>query len=99
MEMLPYLAGGLGLKWHNPGYDQATCNDPVENKSWSCAPFSTGLGGAPANSRSFAIGELKQFMGHVGLGADWRLSRGLALRTEISDQIYRPRINQTNETA
>ena len=98
MEMLPYLAGGLGLKWHNPGFDQFTCNDPEEGKSWTCGPYTTGLGatGPNANTRRFAIGELKQFMGHVGLGADWRLSRGFALRTEISDQIYRPRINQTS---
>jgi len=92
MEVLPYIAAGAGLKWHNPGFDQFTCDDPVENKSWTCGPFTTGAG--TANARTFAIGELKQFMGHLGLGADWRLSRGFALRTEISDQIYRPRINQ-----
>jgi hypothetical protein len=100
MEMLPYLAGGLGVKWHNPGFDQFTCNDPVEQKSWTCGPFTTGLGAGGTTTpvtRSFGVGELKQFMGHLGLGADWRLSRGLALRTEISDQIYRPRVNQLNE--
>jgi hypothetical protein len=94
MEVLPYIAAGAGVKWHNPGFDQFTCNDPVEDKSWTCGPFSVNGG-----QRSFAIGELKQFMGHLGLGADWRLSRGLALRTEISDQIYRARVNQVNELA
>jgi len=94
MEVLPYIAAGAGLKWHNPGFDQFTCNDPVEDKSWTCGPFNPG-----GTAGSFAIGELKQFMGHLGLGADWRLSRGIALRTEISDQIYRPRVNQVNETA
>src|SRR5687767_9546763 len=89
MEMLPYLAIGAGLKWHNPGFDDFTCNDPEEDKSWTCGPFMTGIPGAPLQ---WAIGEQKVFVGHVGLGADWRLARNFALRTELSDQIFQPQI-------
>ena len=42
MEVLPYLALGVGAKWHNPAGDAYTCRDTQENKTWSCAPFTVG---------------------------------------------------------
>jgi hypothetical protein len=84
MEMLPYLALGVGAKWHNPGGDGFTCTDTVDNNAFACGPFTAG--------QTFAIQEGKVITGLVGLGADWRLSRGLALRTEISDQIFKPKL-------
>lgn len=89
-EMLPYLAIGPGLKWHNPGYDNFTCVNPAEGESLSCGPFVTG-GTGPA-ARGFALTEQKAFMLHLGLGADWRISRNMAIRTELSDQIFKPRV-------
>jgi len=88
-EFLPYLAFGAGLKWHNPAGDRFTCNDATEGKSWSCAPFTTGI---PATPKTWAFGEQKVFTGLVGLGADWRLSRNFAIRTEVNDQIFKPQI-------
>ena len=92
MEVLPYLALGVGAKWHNPAGDNYTCNDTQESKSWACAPFSVSNGATPGNS--FALAEANSIMGLAGLGADWRLSRGIAIRTEIGDRIYRPKIQQ-----
>jgi hypothetical protein len=91
MEVLPYLALGIGAKWHNPAGDAYTCNDLEEGKTWSCAPFT--LGGA--TGRTFALSEANTLMGLVGLGADWRIARNLAIRTEISDRIWDPRLHPT----
>jgi len=96
MEMLPYLALGVGGKWHNPPGDRFTCTDTEEDKSWSCAPFYTAAG--TVNQRVWALGEQKVLAGHVGLGADWRLSRGIAIRTELSDQIFKPQVYKASGT-
>ena len=95
MEMLPYLALGVGGKWHNPAGDGFTCTDPEEDKNWACAPFYTGL---PNTPRTWALGEQKVLAGLIGLGADWRLSRGLAIRTEISDMIFKPQVYAASGT-
>ncbi|MGQ0560818.1 MAG: outer membrane beta-barrel protein [Gemmatimonadota bacterium] len=87
-EMLPYLALGLGAKWHNGNEDQFTCVDGTN--SFNCSPFVTGI---PGNPRGFAFGEENAIAGLIGLGADWRLGRNFALRTEISDQIYKPQFH------
>jgi hypothetical protein len=92
MEFLPYLALGLGAKWMNPGGDEFTCNDIVENEAFACVPMVTGGPIGSANSRSWALGEKNSLMGLVGLGADWRVSRGFSIRTEINDQIYSPQV-------
>ena len=91
MEMLPYLAIGIGGKWHNPPGDRFTCADAEEDKTWSCAPFTTGI---PTRPNTWAIGEQKVLAGLLGLGADWRLSRGIAIRTELSDQIFKPQVHK-----
>jgi opacity protein-like surface antigen len=90
MEILPYLAAGLGVKWINPAYDDFEC--AVAGETESCLPFTTGGPPGSANSRTWALDESKGIMGLIGLGADWRLGRSFSLRTEINDQIYKPKI-------
>jgi len=89
MEILPYLALGAGMRWQNPGGDQFTCNDPAENEAFACGPLTTGL---PNSPRTFVLDEDSYLTGLVGLGADWRLSRNFAIRTEINDLIYKPKV-------
>jgi hypothetical protein len=91
-EFLPYLALGVGAKWHNPATDWIDCNDATENKTWSCAPFTAG-------PSEFALGEQKVLMGLVGLGSDIRLSRGLALRLEVNDRMWKPQIYAAEQAA
>jgi hypothetical protein len=98
-EFLPYLALGLGAKWMNPGGDDFTCNDTQGGESFACAPFVTGGPIGSANSRSWALGEKNSLMGLIGLGADWRLSRGFALRLELNDQIYSPQVYQATRVS
>lgn len=86
MEVHPYFALGLGGKWINPAEDQFECSFGGETDS--CGPFVT-----PGN-RAWALQEDASIAGLIGLGADWRISRSFALRTEISDQIYKPQINR-----
>lgn len=92
MEFLPYLALGLGLKWHNPSGDNYMCNDTEEGDSFACAPFTAG-------SNTFALGEKNTLMGLAGLGADWRVARNIAIRTEIGDRIWDARLHQVNPVA
>lgn len=92
MEVLPYFALGLGAKWHNPAGDNFTCNDAEEGKSFACAPFTVTNGGN--NGNTFALAEANSLMGLVGLGADWRISRGFAIRTEVGDRIWDARLHQ-----
>jgi hypothetical protein len=94
MEMLPYIALGVGAKWHNPSGDSYTCNDTAEGKSWACAPFTVSNTVNTAGPVNYALAEANTLMGLAGLGADWRISRGMAIRTEIGDRIYDPRIHQ-----
>jgi hypothetical protein len=81
MEILPYLAAGLGLKWINPAGPNAVCSDVEEDEEFDCIPV-------PVGTTTFALAETSKLMGLIGLGADWRFSRGLALRTEIGDRIW-----------
>jgi len=95
MEMLPYLALGLGVKWHNGSEDAFTCTDATN--TYNCSPFVTGLTstGAPGPlTRGWAFGEENAIAGLIGLGADWRLARRVALRTEINDQIFKPQFHR-----
>jgi hypothetical protein len=85
MEFLPYLALGAGGKWHNPSNDRFTCTDLEESDAQTCAPFTTG-------TSTFALAESRRFAGLIGLGADWRVARNWSLRTELSDQIFKPRV-------
>jgi hypothetical protein len=92
MEMLPYLALGLGAKWHNSGQDRFMCQENQDNEQYVCDPIYGKNPDGSASNLMFGLGELKGILGLVGLGADWRLSRNIALRTEISDRIYRPKL-------
>jgi hypothetical protein len=87
MEILPYLALGLGAKWTNPAGDNYTCTDDTEGDSFACAPFTAG-------TTDFALGEKSSLMGLAGLGADWRVARNIAIRTEIGDRIWDPRLHE-----
>jgi len=89
MEILPYLALGVGAKWHNGSEDQFTCNDGTN--SFNCSPFTTGGG---VNRRGWAFGEENAVAGLIGLGADWRVARGFAIRTEINDQLFVPQFHR-----
>jgi hypothetical protein len=86
MEVLPYLALGAGVKWMNGAEDMETCNDVEEGESFNCNTFTVG-------TQRFALAESNNLMGLVGLGADWRFSRSLALRTEIGDRIWDARVH------
>jgi hypothetical protein len=88
MEMLPYVAVGLGAKWHNGAGDNFTCTD--SKASFNCSPFVTGL---PTKPRGFAMGEENTLAGLLGLGADWRVARSFAIRTELSDVVYKPQFH------
>jgi hypothetical protein len=88
MEMLPYLAIGAGVKWHNGANDNFTCTDTTN--SYNCSPFVTG---SPTTPRGFAFGEENTVAGLLGLGADWRVARSIAIRTELSDVIYKPQFH------
>ena len=89
MEILPYFALGVGAKWHNGSEDQFTCNDGTN--SFNCSPFTTGGGAA---RRGWAFGEENAIAGLIGLGADWRVGRSFAIRTEINDQLFVPQYHR-----
>jgi len=89
MEVLPYVALGVGGKWYNGSEDQFTCDDGED--TFNCSPWSTGGG---VNRRGWAYGEDVSLAGLLGLGADWRLARTLVLRTEINDQLFSPQIHR-----
>lgn len=91
MEVLPYLALGIGAKWHNPSGDAYTCNDTEEGESFACAPFTVSSG--TTTGRTFALAEANSLMGLVGLGADWRIGRNFAIRTEVGDRIWDARLH------
>lgn len=84
-ETLPYLALGIGGKWHNPASDPFMCRDNEEGEEQSCHPFTIG-------TRGFALAEQKTLAGLVGLGADFRVTPNMAIRAEINDRIYKPKI-------
>jgi hypothetical protein len=89
MEMLPYLALGIGGKWHNPAGDDFNCAE-TGGDSFSCGIFNPGV--APTPGPTFAMKDGVVLAGLVGLGADFRLSRNFALRAEVSDQIFKPKV-------
>jgi hypothetical protein len=87
-ETLPYLALGLGAKWINPAADLWFQQDGT-----SGIPFTTNPGAA--GQTTLWLEETSVLMGLVGLGADFRLSPRTALRLEVNDRIYRPRVYTT----
>jgi hypothetical protein len=93
MELLPYIALGVGAKWHNPAGDNFTCDDSAENKTFACAPFTV------PNGNSFALAEANSVMGLAGLGADWRFARNVAIRTEIGDRIWKAKLHAASAPA
>jgi hypothetical protein len=82
-ETLPYLALGIGRKWVNPAGDHWTTGG---------ADGSTGIPFTTNQTRWNFLQENGTLMGLVGLGADFRMSPRTALRLEVNDRIYRPRV-------
>ena len=97
MEILPYVAGGIGIKWLNPAGDSHVCIDDSELgedgvvDETDCAVIAVG-------QSAFAISESSTFMGLIGLGADWRFSKGFALRTEFGDRIWNAEVDAFTAT-
>jgi hypothetical protein len=87
-EFLPYIALGVGGKWHNPAGDDFTCQDQEENKLWTCQPYTVPT--TDPDGPMFALGEQKVLAGLVGVGGDLRFSPRFSLRLELSDRIYKP---------
>lgn len=81
MEILPYLALGLGAKWINVAGEGDTCIDTEDDEDFECNVFSVG-------DDDFAMAKKATLAGLVGLGADWRFTPRFALRTEIGDRIW-----------
>jgi hypothetical protein len=86
-ETLPYLALGLGQKWINPAGDH-----------WTGTDGNTGIPFSTDGTTWRWLEETSVLMGLVGLGADFRMSPRTALRLEVNDRIYRPRIMATSGT-
>jgi hypothetical protein len=87
-ETLPFIALGAGRKWFNPPGQQWTRDD--QQGGITGAPFSTD------GQNYLFIDETSSPMGLVGLGADFRMSPRTALRLEVSDRIYKPRVLRVN---
>jgi hypothetical protein len=86
-EWLPYLALGLGGKWHNPaGQNTVAGTNPDLVDGTVFQPFTAGGAAGPW----LFLDEGPVLMGLVGLGTDVRLSPNFALRIELNDRIYRP---------
>src|SRR5690606_28562874 len=93
-EWIPYLALGLGGKWHNPAGDDFTCVDDEEAKAWACQPFTLPPGADDDDDdvRTFALGEERVLAGLIGLGTDLRFHPRWSVRFEVNDRIYKPRV-------
>ncbi len=98
-EFLPYIAGGLGAKWINLDtsfscveFDQVDLT--LQLDSFDCAPF--GVIFDPNNVLDvfdvFALRDAAVFAGLVGLGADVRFAPNWAVRLEVNDVIYKPKV-------
>jgi hypothetical protein len=83
-ETLPFIALGVGRKWFNPPGQQWTRDD--QQGGLTGAPFSTD------GQNYLFIDETSSVMGLVGLGSDFRMSPRTALRFEVTDRIYKPRV-------
>jgi hypothetical protein len=92
-ETLPYLALGAGAKWVNPAGDNTVCPVGGANEGKECSVV------FPGSNRRLAIAEASTFMGLVGLGADFRMSPRKALRLEVNDRIYKPKIYEVSSLA
>lgn len=88
-EVLPYLALGLGAKWINPAGDPLTCLED-DGDTVSCTDFV--ITDPPVVAGPFVMPDQTRFMGLVGLGTDVRLAPSFALRLEVNDRIYEPKV-------
>jgi hypothetical protein len=98
-ELLPYATVGLGVQSTNPGNDGFTCTDIQRSESFACVPIVTGGPVGSANSRSWALREQTSPMALLGVGADVRFTRELALRAELSDQIFKAPVYRAEQVS
>lgn len=87
-EFLPYIALGAGIQRTNPA-DKATVTGANETEDG----LIFGVG-----TSDFLLAEDNALMGLIGLGADWRLGPNFAVRLELNDRIYDPRIFLLEDT-
>jgi hypothetical protein len=90
-EFLPYIAGGLGATWIDPD-NTLSCLDFDDNEAIDCAPFGTAFRNIIDPRNTLVLSKGSSFTGLVGLGADWRFSPHWAVRMEVNDRIYKPRV-------
>ena len=102
-EMLPYIALGVGAKWHNPAGDAFTVTDPTASKSWNGVPIActatSCTGGNATGTNNFFLSEERVLMGLAGLGTDVRLAPHFGLRLEVGDRFYKPALIAIAPTA
>jgi len=100
VEMLPYIALGVGAKWHNPAGDAYTVYDPTASESWNGVPFTCGATctGPGTGTGNFFLSEERVILGLVGLGEDVRLAPRIALRLEVGDRMYKPALIAVTQT-
>ena len=92
METLPYLALGLGEKWISPaGSGAFAFTNTADGTTSNGVPINVAATGGTLFP-SFFLPKQHVLMGLAGLGADMRLSRGLGLRLEVGDRIYKPKV-------
>jgi hypothetical protein len=90
-EFLPYIAGGLGATWISPD-NTFSCLDFDDNEAIDCVPFGVGFRNIVDPRNLLVLSKGSMFSGLVGLGADWRFSPHWAVRMEVNDRIYKPRV-------
>lgn len=98
MEMLPYLALGVGAKFINPAGENFTesttgkTGSPFYCLNGTCA--TTGV--VPTAADNFFLAKATRLMGLVGIGTDLRVARNFAIRLEAGDRIYKPKVYALN---
>lgn len=83
MEFLPYVTGGLGARWFQPGAAPYTCSNNA-----SCSPFIVPPTGAVIST--FTLEDKLGPAALIGIGTDIRLLRHISLRLEANDRISKP---------
>lgn len=86
MEVLPYLALGVGAKFINPAGENFT--ETTTDKTG--APFRATA------TNSFFLAKATRLMGLAGIGTDLRVARNFAIRLEAGDRIYKPKVYALN---
>jgi len=89
-QVLPYLALGLGAKQHHPPASPYTISTQGETTGTQAAVFTPRNSGGQPIGPVLGIPSSWRLTGLVGLGADFRVAPGFAIRLEGFDRIFRP---------